>query len=321
MITNDHQLAVRDVCIDYATEFDFVRAVDHVSFAIKKGEVFGLAGESGCGKSTIAFAIARLTRPPGVVTHGDIFFDGENVLTFQGKRLQAYRWAQVSMVFQSAINALNPVMTIADQIHDTLRTHTKVSKSDAKQRAQELLELVGINKSRINDYPHQFSGGMRQRIGIGLALALNPKLIIMDEPTTALDVVVQREIMQEIYSLKEQFGFSILFITHDLSLMVEFSNKIGIMYAAELVEIAPAKKILAEPFHPYTVALGTCYPSLKGAKTRLIGIPGNPLDLNHVPPGCRFQDRCERVHERCRKDVPPLTEVGENHQVACHLYS
>ncbi|GAA0462165.1 hypothetical protein GCM10009412_37670 [Aeromonas salmonicida subsp. achromogenes] len=230
-------LSVRNLCVDYITESGDVRAVNSVSFDIAPGEVFGLAGESGCGKSTIAFSVARLHKPPAYISGGEILFKGENILHYGEERLRSYRWQQVSVVFQSAMNALNPVLRMEEQFCDVLLAHNPgMTRYEAIKRAQVLLEIVDIHPSRLKDYPHQFSGGMRQRLVIAIAMALNPELLIMDEPTTALDVVVQREILQKVYALKEQFNFSILFITHDLSLMVEFCDRIGIMYAGELIE-------------------------------------------------------------------------------------
>lgn len=315
---SDKLFEIQNLCVDYATDSGLARAVNNVSFSIREGEIFGLAGESGCGKSTIAFAISRLTKPPGIITGGKVLFHGEDVLQYDKRRLRKYRWAEVSVVFQSAMNSLNPVMSVAEQICDTIMAHEKVKMKEARERAGALLEMVGINKNRMDDFPHQFSGGMRQRIGIAIALALNPKLVIMDEPTTALDVVMQREILQEIYTLKERLGFSILFITHDLSLMVEFSDTIGIMYAGELVEIAKSKDILDRSRHPYTQALGRSYPSMVGPKVRLTGIPGNPPNLIDLPTGCNFQDRCVKTFADCKIHNPSLTAQKDNHYVACH---
>lgn len=311
-------LEVNNLCIDYLTADTSVRAVNNVSFTIGEGEVFGLAGESGCGKSTVAYGVTRLHQPPAIISSGSIKFAGEEVLDMDKNRLQAYRWGDVSMVFQSAMNALNPVLRVEKQFRDTLMAHKAVrNKKEAQARTAELLNLVGISPSRMFDYPHQFSGGMRQRIVIAIALALKPKLIVMDEPTTALDVVVQREILQQIHTLQKKMGFSILFITHDLSLMVEFSNRIGIMYAGELVEVAPSTEILSIPKHPYTEGLGRAFPAIHGEKTPLIGIPGTPLDLSNVPNGCRFAARCEYANEKCKRDVPELIEVQE-HLARCH---
>ncbi|GAL19454.1 (GlcNAc)2 ABC transporter ATP-binding component 1 [Vibrio maritimus] len=245
-------ISIRNLCVDYITDAGDVRACNNVSFDIGKGEVFGLAGESGCGKSTVAFSLMRLHKPPAYISGGQVLFNGEDILQYSDDRMQTFRWSEMSMVFQSAMNALNPVLTMEEQFCDVIMRHTNMTREQAVKRAQGLLEIVDIHPSRLNDYPHQFSGGMRQRLVIAIALALNPKMIIMDEPTTALDVVVQREILQKIYALKEEFGFSILFITHDISLMVEFSDRIGIMYSGELIEVAPSKQILESPYHPYT---------------------------------------------------------------------
>lgn len=311
-------LEVNNLCIDYLTADTSVRAVNNVSFTIGEGEVFGLAGESGCGKSTVAYGVTRLHQPPAIISSGSIKFAGEEVLDMNKDRLQKYRWGDVSMVFQSAMNALNPVLKVEKQFRDTLMAHKVVrNKKEAHERTAELLDLVGISPSRMFDYPHQFSGGMRQRIVIAIALALKPKLIVMDEPTTALDVVVQREILQQIHELQKKLGFSILFITHDLSLMVEFSNRIGIMYAGELVEVAPSTEILSQPKHPYTEGLGRAFPAIHGEKTPLIGIPGTPLDLNNVPNGCRFAARCEYANDKCKRDVPDLVAV-QGHMARCH---
>ena len=225
------------------------------------------------------------------------------------------------MVFQSAMNALNPVLTLEEQFCDVIMRHTGFTRQQAISRAQGLLEIVDIHPSRLRDYPHQFSGGMRQRLVIAIALALNPKMIIMDEPTTALDVVVQREILQKIYALKQEFGFSILFITHDLSLMVEFSDRIGIMYSGELVEVAPSREILTHPYHPYTEGLGRSFPPLTGPKTRLAGIPGNPLNLLEIPQGCRFQARCPKAHDVCFKQATQIAEIDAGRFSNCHLFT
>ncbi|WP_284192424.1 ABC transporter ATP-binding protein [Vibrio zhanjiangensis] len=313
-------ISVRNLCVDYLTDAGDARALSKVSFDISAGEILGLAGESGCGKSTLAFSLMRLHKPPAFITEGEILFNGENILNYTSERMQKFRWREISMVFQSAMNALNPVLTMEEQFCDVIMCHTNMTRSQARKRAQDLLEIVDIHPSRLNDYPHQFSGGMRQRLVIAIALALNPKMIIMDEPTTALDVVVQREILQKIYALKQEFGFAILFITHDLSLMVEFSHRIGIMYSGELVEVAPSNKILNAPYHPYTQGLGQSFPSLTGPKKKLTGIAGNPLNLLDIPCGCRFQARCQQVHDICFKKNPKLRQIEPNHLSSCHLY-
>jgi peptide/nickel transport system ATP-binding protein len=297
-----------------------VRAVDGVTFQIQPGEVFGLAGESGSGKSTIAHAILRLLHAPAVITGGEVSFQGRDVLAMSDAELERFRWNEVSMVFQSAMNALNPVLTVGDQIVDAILAHRDVSRRTARERAAELLRIVGIDPGRIDSYPHQLSGGMRQRAVIACALALEPPLMIMDEPTTALDVVVQKEIMQQIEALKEEMGFSILFITHDLSLLVEFSDRIAIMYAGEIVELAPARELFENPLHPYTQGLMSSFPALTGEKVRLTGIPGSPPDMVAPPSGCRFHPRCPHVQPMFRVVVPQLREVTPQHFIACHLY-
>ena len=259
-------LSLQGLTVDYVGDRGDFRAVDDVSFDIGRGEVFGLAGESGCGKSTIAFAITRLHKPPALISGGEIRFDGQDVLRLDGEALRRFRWREVGMVFQSAMNALNPVLTVEAQFRDVLATHTGCSKAEAHDRAVELMRMVDIDPARLRDYPHQFSGGMRQRIVIAICLALNPKLIVMDEPTTALDVVVQREILQQIDGLRRKLGFSILFITHDLSLMLQFCDRIGVMLKGRLVEVGAAQQIFRAPAHEYTRKLWASFPSVHGAR-------------------------------------------------------
>jgi len=311
-------IKVNNLCVDYITLSGRVRAVDNVSFAIKKNSIFGLAGESGCGKSTIAYALMRLHRPPAIISGGEILFEGKDVIKFSDEELRSFRWKDTSMVFQSAMNCLNPVKTIESQFLDIFKAHGVVkTRAEGAVKAKELLKIVDIPGERLFDYPHQFSGGMRQRVVIAMALALKPKLLIMDEPTTALDVVVQREILQKVYDLKAQFGFSVLFITHDLSLMVEFCDQIGIMYSGKLVEVANAKTILKKPKHPYTHGLGNSFPTLKGKMNVMTGIPGSPVDLSDLPEGCRFAERCFQASDGCLKKEPVL-KTTEGGWVACY---
>jgi peptide/nickel transport system ATP-binding protein len=313
-------LDVRNLRVEYMSQRGAVCAVDNVSFHINAGEVYGLAGESGCGKSTIALAVLRVLGAPAVITGGQVLFNGEDILRLDDEELEKYRWRDVAMVFQSAMNSLNPVMRIGDQIVDAIQAHERVSDKQAEERGAELLRTVGIDPDRLRSYPHELSGGMRQRAVIAIALALNPPLLIMDEPTTALDVIVQQEIMSQIAELKAQFGFSVLFITHDLSLLVELSDRIGIMYAAQIVEEAPAKELFKDPLLPYTYGLMHSFPLVHGPRRVLSGIPGSPPDLLNPPSGCRFHPRCPLRFEPCPIVLPPLTEVRSGRKVACHLH-
>src|SRR5262245_15316249 len=285
-------LEIQDIVIEYVLRDKRVRAVDGVSLDIHPGEIVGLAGESGCGKSTLAHAVTRILKPPGEISSGRIVFRGQDIVPMRGEQLRKFRWRNVSLVFQSAMSSLNPVTRVGDQFVDMLQAHERVNKRQALLRAGELLELVGIDRNRVRAYPHELSGGMRQRVGIALALALNPELLILDEPTTALDVVVQREILQQVQAVKNDFGFAVLFITHDLSLLLEFADRIAIMYAGEIVELADARRLYAAPQHPYTRGLMQSFPPLTGPLTRLVGIPGSPPDLANMPSGCRFHPRC-----------------------------
>jgi peptide/nickel transport system ATP-binding protein len=312
-------LDIRDLQVVYLTTRGPVKAVDGVSFAIRPGEVIGLAGESGSGKSTIAHAILRILHPPALITGGQALFDGHDILEMSDEELNQFRWNKISIVFQSAMNALNPVMKIRDQLTDVMLLHG-LTKADAQQRAADLFNLVGIEPQRLDAYPHQLSGGMRQRAVIAIALALNPPLLIMDEPTTALDVVVQKDILEQIAALREKLGFSILFITHDLSLLVEISDKIAIMYAGEIVEQAPARELFEHPLHPYTLGLMNSFPSISGAKHKLTGIPGSPPDLVEPPTGCRFHPRCPKAMAQCSQIAPVTKAISPTHSVACHLF-
>ena len=319
-------LSVENLRVEYLTGKGPICVVDDVSFKIGVGEVYGLAGESGSGKSTIAQAILRLLRPPAAITNGSVTFAGKDVLAMNEEQLRALRWKEISLVTQSAMNALNPVMRVGDQFMDMMHAHERISRRDAFARTGELLELVGIDPRRVRAFPHELSGGMRQRVIIAMALALEPELVIMDEPTTALDVVVQREILQQIGALQRELGFAVLFITHDLSLLVEIAHRIAIMYAGEIVEEAPAAEILRAPRHPYTLGLIHSFPPLRGPNVRMTGIPGSPPDLANPPSGCRFHPRCphcvpdeSELYRRQTQERPRLREVGGAHQVACHL--
>ncbi|HSC72993.1 MAG TPA: ABC transporter ATP-binding protein [Gaiellaceae bacterium] len=315
-------LELRGLTVEYGS----ARAVDGVDLDIHEGEILGLAGESACGKTTVANAVMQILRPPGRIAGGRVLFRGDDLVGKSAEELRRFRWLNVSMVFQSAMNALNPVMRVGDQFVDAMRAHEKIHKRAALKQAEELLELVGIDRRRVRAYPHELSGGMRQRVIIAIALALNPELIILDEPTTALDVVVQREIMQQVEALKRDFGFAVLFITHDVSLLLEFADRIAIMYAGEIVETAPAEQIATAARHPYTRGLLQSFPPLTGPLERLTGIPGSPPDLRNLPSGCRFHPRCpsctrdnSALYLRQTTERPVLREVAPGHAVACHL--
>jgi peptide/nickel transport system ATP-binding protein len=319
-------LRLEDVSVEYVLPDRRVRAVDGVSLSIAPGEILGLAGESGCGKSTLANAILQILKPPATISGGRILFREQDLVGMTPQELRGVRWRHVSLVFQSAMNVLNPVMRVGDQFVDMFRAHDRTRRADALRRAGDLLELVGIDRGRVRAYPHELSGGMRQRVVIAMALALEPELIVMDEPTTALDVVVQREILQELQTLKERLGFAVLFITHDLSLLVEFSDRIAIMYAGEVVESAPSDVLFHRPLHPYTAGLMSSFPPLTGPIVPLIGIPGSPPDLARPPSGCRFHPRCPKcstddpsLYARQTRERPALRDVEPGHRVACHL--
>ena len=314
-------LKIQNLCVDYVTDQGNARAVNNVDLEIHPGETVGLAGESGCGKSTLAFAIANLHCAPALITGGEILFEGKDVLKMSEEELRSFRWAKASMVFQSAMNALNPVITIGEQMIDVVLAHEDVTRAEAKARAINSLELVDIHASRMESYPHQLSGGMRQRVVIAIALILRPKLIIMDEPTTALDVVVEREIMNQLYDLKEEFGFAILFISHDLGLMGEITDRIGVMYGGKMIELGASTDLITSPKHPYTRGLLKSFPTIFGPKTRLEGIPGNPLNLLEVPNGCYFQSRCADCVDQCISQMPALKRLSGDtpRMVACHL--
>ncbi len=330
-LSSEPLLEVKGLCVDYGFAEEAIHAVIDADLTLQPGEVFGLAGESGSGKSTLAYAISRLLRMPGVITAGEVTFRTPagtvNLLSAGESQLRDLRWTQLAVVVQSAMNALNPVMTIGAQLTDVLAAHRlELNRARRRTRAIELLDLVGIAADRLGSYPHELSGGMRQRVMIAMALALEPQLLIMDEPTTALDVVTQREILEELTDLRARLGFAVLFITHDLSLLVEIADTIAVMYAGRLVESAPARELYSSPRHPYSYGLLHSFPGLHGPRQRMTGIAGSPPDLRERPAGCVFHPRCQYVLDRCLTEVPPLItpladrRAGEDRVVACWLH-
>jgi peptide/nickel transport system ATP-binding protein len=324
-------LDVNNFSVDYGTGEATVRAVHDVSFSLRRATVLGVAGESGSGKSTLVYGMTRLLRAPGIISGGSVKLNvtsddksEEKVLdlvTANEKELRSIRWSHVSIVIQSALNALDPVRRVGKDFDEVLKTHRPdMKKHERRERAKTLLTMVGLDEDRLERFPHELSGGQRQRIMIALALALDPELVIMDEPTTALDVVTQREIINELLDLRARFNFAMIFITHDLSLLVELADEIVVMYAGAIVERALANELYEAPRHPYTLGLLNSFPPMSGPRRELTGIPGSPPDLSDLPVGCRFAPRCPYVMDRCRSENPPLATIkGSHRQVACWL--
>jgi peptide/nickel transport system ATP-binding protein len=321
-------LAVEGLSVSYYGAEEPVRAVTDVSIELRRGEIYGIAGESGSGKSTLLQTITRLLKSPGAIDAGSVSFfsrDGEriDVLKLGGEQLRQFRWARIAMVFQSALNALNPVQTVGYQLSDILRDHRpQMKKAQRRERAAEVLRLVGVPVSRLSAYPHQLSGGQRQRVMIAMALILEPDVILMDEPTTALDVVTQRQILRELLRLRDTLGFAVVFITHDLSLLLEIADRISVMYAGRVVERGVPVELLRHPAHPYSAGLINSFPPLSGPRTELSGVPGYPPDPSALPPGCSFAPRCQHAHGACHSSRPllvPLADRTADHEVACVL--
>jgi peptide/nickel transport system ATP-binding protein len=331
-------LEIRDLCVDYVGADGDVHAVRNVDLVVRQGEAVGLAGESGSGKSTLAHAITRLLRPPAVVTAGQVLYHPQpqgdtprgpsaapvDVLALSKSQLRRFRWEEIAVVFQSAMNALNPVLNVRAQLTDALAAHQpSMTRQEQNERAAELLDLVGVSTDRLRSFPHQLSGGMRQRVMIAMALALRPDLIVMDEPTTALDVVTQRQLIDKLEELRSRFGFATIFITHDLSLLLDIADTIAIMYAGRVVEACSAARLFAAPAHPYSRGLVGSFPPLSGPRRELQGIPGFPPDLRSLPPGCPFAPRCPHTMAVCQQD-PPLALTGDagepGHLAACWLH-
>lgn len=322
MADNTPVLEVEDLSVVYASANGLVKAVEDVNLVVYKHEIVGLIGESGSGKSTMAYAIMRLLKGDGIIAKGKIRVLGQDVYEMGPRKLRDFRWAEMSMVFQSAMSALNPVLSVETQIVDTLRAHRRaMSKREAIERGKELMDLVRIDRKHLKSYPHELSGGMRQRVVIAIAIALNPSLVIMDEPTTALDVVVQRTILDEMQKIQEEVGFAILFVSHDFSLVAELADRVAIMYAGRLVEIAPSRLLnLKGQHHPYAEGLLRAIPELTAETVTIEGIPGHPPDMVNLPGGCAFHPRCPMVMDICKTVRPQATEVGGK-LVECHLFN
>ncbi len=313
-------LEVNKLRIHYETPRGDVIAVNGISFYLYRGETLGLVGESGCGKSTTAMGILRLVQPPGRIVSGEVSLGGTNLVDLSESELRQVRWRRLSLIPQGAMNSLNPIMKIKDQIGDAITTHEPEIRGKAlKERILELLGLVGLPSRIYEMFPHELSGGMKQRVCIAMAISLSPSLIIADEPTSALDVVVQRVVGQTLLDVKKQLGVSMILIGHDMGLQAQLVDRLAVMYAGNIVEIAPVREIFEEPMHPYTQLLIASIPSIKERKPLKV-TEGLTHDLRNPPPGCIFQFRCPHVMDTCRQVVPPLREMKPEHYVACHLY-
>jgi peptide/nickel transport system ATP-binding protein len=318
---NKQVLQIRNLGVDYPTRVGIVRAVDNVSLTVYRGEVLGLVGESGCGKSTLGMAIMRLLRPPGKIVGGEILFDGHDLLELSEEEMRRLRGARISTIFQDPMTCLNPLQRISEHVVETIRTHRpEVDKKEARRQAEELIDSLGIRAERLDDYPHQLSGGMRQRVMIGLALALNADLIIADEPTTSLDVIVEAQFLDLLKDLQRQFNLTIILITHNIGVVAELSDRVAVMYAGKLVELADVYPLFDAPLHPYTGGLLDSVPNISLTEDHLQIMSGAPPDLITPPPGCKFHPRCPRVMDRCRVEEPLFREVQPGRWTACWLY-
>jgi len=322
-------IEVKDLKVHFKIQGGWVKAVDGVSFSIDRGQTLGLVGESGCGKTTAAYAITQLLPNNGYIKGGKILFKGKDILTPSTNKdgsvddwnedIRKIRWHEISMIFQGAMNAFNPVFKIGDQIIAAIKLHEDVDDETARRRVAELFDFVGIPRDRIDNYPHEFSGGMKQRAMIALALALSPSFIIADEPTTALDVITQDRILFEIKRLQEKWNMAMMIITHDVSVVAEVSDRIAVMYAGRIMEIGPTNLVFKKPAHPYTSGLLGSFPSIKGPKKRLASIPGFPPDLVNTPSGCPFHPRCKYAKDLCNQKVPEGIEIEPGHIAYCHF--
>ena len=317
----ENLLEIKNLSIEYDTDERANKAVNNLNLKIREGETLGFVGETGAGKTTTALGIMKLVPdPPGKIVSGEIYFEGENLLQKSEKEMRTIRGNKISMIFQDPMASLNPIMTVGKQIQEVIELHQSLAKDELREKAEEMLETVGIRKERFDDYPHQFSGGMKQRVVIAMALACNPKLIIADEPTTALDVTIQAQVLELMKELKEKFNTSMLLITHDLGVVAETCDYVAIMYAGSSLEYGNVERLYNNPLHPYTVGLFNSIPSLDEDKEKLDVIPGTPPDPSNLPTGCRFHPRCSRCMEICKKSIPKTIEVEKGHFVSCFLY-
>ncbi|MEW6227724.1 MAG: ABC transporter ATP-binding protein [Bacillota bacterium] len=312
-------LSLQDFTMHYRTKAGWVQAVDGVTLSLERGQSLGLVGESGCGKTSVAMSVMRLLPYNAKVVRGKVLFNGRDVYSMSDEEVRRIRWKEVSMVFQAAMNSLNPVYRVGNQIVEAIVTHEpETSEEEARGRVASLFELVGIPKERMDHYPHEYSGGMKQRAVIAMALACNPSLIIADEPTTALDVIVQDKILREMEEIRRKINMSMIYISHDVSVIAEVSDVVAVMYAGKLVELGPADDVFKRPVHPYTRGLMMAYPSILGDKHELATIPGEPPNLLDPPGGCRFHPRCDRASSECAAAEPRWREIGAGHHCACH---
>ena len=314
-------LDIRNLSVAFDTDSGKVYAVNNLSLKIGRKETLGLVGETGAGKTTTALAVMKLIQsPPGKITSGEIILEGQDLMKIPEKDMFNIRGNKISMIFQDPMTSLNPVMTVGEQISEVIELHQKLSKDELRKKTEEMLEVVGIRKERINDYPHQFSGGMKQRVVIAMALACNPELIIADEPTTALDVTIQAQVLELMKNLKEKYDTSMILITHDLGVVAEICDYVSVIYAGSIVEYASVKDMYETPGHPYTKGLFNSIPSLDEDVESLTTIKGNPPDPSALPSGCRFHPRCDKCMEICKHTNPEFQEVSPGHFIACHLF-
>ncbi len=314
-------LEIKNLNIDYPINIGTVRAVEDVSVSLKKGEALGLVGESGCGKSTLGLSILRMVRPPGVISNGEMIFKGRDILKMRERQVLKLRGQEIAMVFQNPLTSLNPLFRVDKQFLETIKRHEPwVGKNDALRRAEEVMDSLGIEKDRLYDYPHQLSGGMRQRMMIGLGLIMNPDIIIADEPTTSLDVIVEAGFIDMLKRLRKEYDLSIILITHNLGMVAEIVDRLAVMYGGQIIEEGLAHDIYHEMLHPYTYGLINCVPNINIDQEELVTMPGNPPALVDPPDACRFSDRCPYVMEICKQQKPSLKEYREGHRAACWLY-